>query len=96
MSKIVAVFNVPDMTATSYRQVMRDLNASGAEHPPGRLSHLASNTEKGMIVVDTYDGVESLQRFGETLMPILVKNGVTPPKPDVAFIENEVVPPGKR
>ena len=90
MKKIVAVFAQPDMTLTAYHQVLKDLTASGAGHPNGRLSHFASSGEKGMVVVDTYDSIESLQRFGETLMPILVKNGVTPPTPEIAFIENEV------
>jgi hypothetical protein len=92
MNKIAAIFRVPDMSPKQYRQVMKDLEASGAKHPKGRLSHIASNAEKGMVVVDTYDSPESLQSFGATLMPILVKNGVTPPQPEVVFVENEVFP----
>ena len=95
MNKIAAIFRVPDMSPKQYHQVMIDLEKSGTGHPPGRLSHVATNADKGMIVVDTYDSPASLQSFGATLMPILVKNGVTPPQPDVFPIENEVVPPGR-
>ena len=90
MKKIAVVFNTSDMTPASYHQVMKDLAASGAEAPKGRLSHIATNAENGMVVVDTYDSIESFQQFGETLIPILVKNGITPPKPEVLFVENEV------
>ena len=95
MNKIAAIFRTPDMSPKQYHQVMIDLDKSGASHPQGRLSHIASNAEKGMVVIDTYDSPESLQSFGATLMPILVKNGVTPPQPEVVFIENEVIAPGR-
>ena len=95
MNKIAAIFRTPDMSPKQYHQVMIDLDKSGASHPQGRLSHIASNGENGMVVIDTYDSPESLQLFGATLMPILVKNGVTPPQPEVVFIENEVIAPGR-
>ena len=95
MSKIAVLFNVPTMKAAAYRQVLKDLEASGAGHPPGRLSHIATNDEQGMVVLDTYDSIESFQQFGETLIPILIKNGITPPNPKVLPVENEIYPPGK-
>ena len=90
--KIVAIFRVPDMTSESYYQILKDLEANGLAHPTGRLSHVATSGDSGMVVIDTYDSQEALQRFGDGLMPILAKNGVTPPQPEVTVIENEVTP----
>jgi hypothetical protein len=95
MNKIAVVFNVPTMTPASYHQVIKDLESSGAGHPQGRLSHVATTAEQGMVVVDIYDSMDSFAKFGGTLIPILVKNGITPPNPQVLAVENEIVPPGK-
>jgi hypothetical protein len=92
MSKIAVIFNVHTMPG-SYHQVIKDLEEVGAGHPHGRLSHIATTSDNGMIVVDTYDSMESFQHFGETLAPLLEKNGIAPPDIQVLPIENEIYPP---
>jgi hypothetical protein len=88
MEKILARFIVVDMTAQKYSQVINDLKAAGNGNPPGRLYHIAALESNGMIVTDVWESVESLNKFSETLIPILVKNGVTPSQPDLHPVHN--------
>jgi len=88
MSTIVAIFDLPGVTAAQYDQVMRDLNAAGAGNPKGRQSHVAASKEGGWLVVDVWESPDSLDRFAGTLMPILQKNGVTPPQPQILPAHN--------
>ena len=83
MSTIIAVFDVAGMTAGQYDQVIKDLEAAGEGSPKGRLYHVASSKAAGWFVVDVWESGELLDRFAQTLMPILQKNGVTPPQPQV-------------
>ena len=88
MSKITAIFNVPGMTAAQYDNVIRELDRAGAGKPKERLHHVASPQPDGWLVVDVWESGEALERFAGTLMPILAKNGVTPPQPAVYPVHN--------
>lgn len=78
---VTAVFDVPGMTKEQYEQVIGDLSREGAGVLEGRRCHIASAKPGGWYVVDVWDSPEAFQEFGEHLMPILIKNGVTPPQP---------------
>jgi len=88
MNKFLVLFNAPDMSPAQYDQVISDLERSGAGAPKGRLHHVASVQSKGMIVADTFESEETLNAFAATLIPILVKNGVQPPQPQVLPVHN--------
>lgn len=92
MQKVIAQFNVPGMTAQQYDNVMADLQNAGQGNPASRLSHVASKLPNGWLVIDIWESGESLNEFAQTLMPILIKNGVTPPQPSVLPVyHNRVV-----
>ena len=91
MSTIVAIFDLPGVTAAQYDQVMKDLEAADAGSPKGRQSHVASPKEGGWLVVDVWESPDSLDQFAGTLMPILQKNGVTPPQPQILPAHNILV-----
>lgn len=91
MSTVIAIFDVPGMTAAQYDQVMKDLNAAGEGSPKGRRSHTAAAKDGGWLVVDIWDSPDALNQFAPTLMPILAKNGVTPPQPQVYPAHNLVL-----
>ena len=91
MQKVIAQFNVPGMTAKQYDQVMRDLEAAGHKSPKARISHVAAELPNGWLVIDIWESGEALNKFAETLMPILIKNGVTPPQPTVLPVYNNTV-----
>ncbi len=78
---ITVVFTVPDMSGSQYEGIMRDLAASGQGAPDGRLYHVASRDGAGFLVVDVWESEEKLGRFADLLMPIVARNGVTPPQP---------------
>ena len=90
MSAISVVFDVPDMTTAKYDQVIKDLIAAGQGNPPGRLYHVCSTKGNGCQVVDVWTSGETLNQFAGTLMPILAKNGVTPPQPQITPVHNVI------
>jgi hypothetical protein len=86
---VIAVFDVPDMNQEKYDNVMKDLNMSQENKPNGLISHVCSAKEAGgMQVVDVWDSPENFATFGEKLMPVLIKNGVTPPQPQISMVHN--------
>lgn len=90
MSKIIAIFRTPDMGTNQYDNVMKDLDRAGQYKVKTRSHHVMAPLEKGGIVVDVWDSPEALNEFFGTLGPILVKNGVVPPQPEVYPVHNEV------
>ncbi len=84
---IVTVFDLTTMTPDKYDNVIAGLEEVGAGHPDGRLYHVASVTESGTIIVtDVWESAEKLAAFGESLFPMLHKNGVTPVEPAVMSV----------
>ena len=85
---IVAVFNVPGMTAQQYDKTIKELEAAGQGKPKGRLYHVAAAKPGGWFVLDVWASAEELNQFAQTLMPILQKAGVTPPQPEILPVHN--------
>jgi hypothetical protein len=85
---IAVVFDVPDMMATQYDQVIRELEAAGLGAPDGRLYHIAAPQGTGWYVLDVWETADKLNTFAGSLMPILQKNGVTPPQPQILPAHN--------
>lgn len=88
MKNILVQFNQVDFTVQRYEQTIKDLKAAGAGSPKGRLYHIATLQPSGMLVTDVWESEESLNKFSETLIPILKKNGVTPAAPVVLQVHN--------
>lgn len=80
---IIAVFEVPGMTADQFDEVWARLEEAGQAKPEGRTFHVAGPAEGGWLVVDVWESEERLGRFAETLMPVLAGVGVTPPRPRI-------------
>jgi hypothetical protein len=83
MSKIVAIFRVPGMTPEQYDNIHKDLDAIGQRRQEKRPIHIMALWNNGSTVIDVWDSQEDLNKFFETLGPILVKNGVNPPEPEI-------------
>ena len=90
MQKITAIFRVPDMSREQYDKVMADLDKAGMYKVPARPFHVMSLAEKGSVVVDVWDSQEALNEFFVTLGPILIKNGINPPQPEIYPVHNTV------
>jgi len=80
---LAVVFDAPLMTAVQYDQVIRDLERAGVGAPDGRIYHLAASKGEGWYVLDVWETAEKFNAFAATLVPILQRNGVTPPQPQI-------------
>jgi hypothetical protein len=83
MNSILVIFKVPDMSKEQYNGVMSDLDRVGMYKVKTRSHHISASDGKGSVVVDVWDSQEALNEFFGTLGPILVKNGITPPQPEI-------------
>ncbi len=79
------------MSQEQYDNVIKDLEAAGVGKVAERTYHVMGLNEKGSVVADTWDSQEDLNKFFETLGPILVKNGVNPPPPEIYPVHNEIL-----
>jgi hypothetical protein len=88
MEKIVAQFNVVGFKPEQYSQVIKDLEAAGKEKYAGRLLHIAAQQSDGLFITDVWESKEALDQFSETLVPIMIQNGVTPAQPILLPLHN--------
>lgn len=89
IKKIVVQFDFPNMTSKQYDQIWQDLREAGHENPKGLEHHIGAPTDKGWKVVDVWENADKFNEFGQTLMPILSKNGITPPQPVILPLHYE-------
>ena len=88
MKNILAQFDTVDFTVPKYEQTIKDLKAAGVGSPKGRLYHVVTLQPVGMLVTDIWESEEALNKFSETLIPILKKNGVNPARPTILQVHN--------
>jgi len=89
---LIAHFTTKNMTATTYAEVLRRLEAAGAGAPPGRLYHASYGSPEALRVTDVYDTPASFEQFGAVLMPILGALGIELLPPEVQQIHNVILP----
>ena len=92
MKKILFQFTFPNLEAKVYEGVIRDLKAAGYGNIPERLYHVAAQSGKDWHVTDVWQSVEAFKQFGETMVPLLLKNGGTPVAPLVLPAHNIIIP----
>ncbi|HEY7279678.1 MAG TPA: hypothetical protein VH594_27175 [Trebonia sp.] len=80
---IAAYFHPKNMTLTQFNEIHRRLEKAGAEPDRHRLHHSCFGEDGNLMVYDVWDSPQSLQAFGEVLMPILAEVGVDPGEPAV-------------
>jgi len=86
---ITALFEVEQMTADQYDEVMRKLEVDGLGAPDGRLHHIGAPRPGGWLVVDVWESPEKFAAFGARLMPILGEMGLRA-EPQVGPVHNLV------
>lgn len=92
MSKILVQFTFPESDMKIYEAVVKDLEAAGLGNIPERLYHVAAQLDDGWHVTDVWESEEAFNKFGESLMPIHLKNGGTPTEPTITRVHNIIVP----
>jgi len=82
-------FQSPGFTPELYDETVRQVEQAGAGFGkvPGRIFHCAMEAGGVIQIFDVWVSMEDFQKFGETLLPILNKLGVTA-EPQVATIHN--------
>jgi hypothetical protein len=87
---IVMIHDQSADTLAHYDEAIRRLAAAGQGRPPGRLSHVAARKGGGYLVVDVWESREALDRFAQTLLPILQELGTPPVEPELYPVHNTI------
>jgi hypothetical protein len=82
-------FHPGNMTASTYDEVIKELEAAGAGSPKGRLHHSCFGPPDNLMVYDVWTSQEEFEAFGATLVPILQAKGIEV-TPDVMPIHNMI------
>ena len=85
---VVLRFTPQGMTAAKYDECVTRLAEAGAGAPAGRLYHVCFGDRDNVSVSDIWDSVESFERFGQTLKPILQDLGIDPGEPAILEVHN--------
>jgi hypothetical protein len=83
-------FTPSSFTPARYDDAIKRLEEAGAAAPPGRLYHVALESDGLIQVFDVWDSEESFQAFGATLVPIMVELGADPGQPQVSPVRNVI------
>jgi hypothetical protein len=81
-------FTPSGFTPEIYDRTLAQLEAAGAGSPPGRLYHVALESDGLVQVFDVWESQEAFEAFGSTLLPIMAGAGVDPGQPMVAPVRN--------
>jgi hypothetical protein len=75
------------MTLDKFNESHRRLSVEGATaDAPGRIHHSCFGDNGSLMVFQVWDSLDSFQKFGETLMPILAELGIDHGVPDVMVL----------
>ena len=91
MKTILVQFTFPDTDVKVYEGIVKDLEAAGLGNIPERLYHVAAKHGDGWHVTDVWESEEAFNKFGETMIPLQIKNGGTPTKPSILPVHNIIV-----
>jgi heme-degrading monooxygenase HmoA len=90
MKKIFVQFRFPNVSAKQYDQAWEDMRAAGHEHPKGLLYHVSGQNGEDFVAVTVWESMEAFTSFGETLRPLLAKNGFPQVPPTVTPVHFEM------
>lgn len=85
---VIAIFEMPGMTAEQYDQIDTALAAVDLRPPTGRIYHVSAPTEDGWMVIDIWEDEDAMGPFAEVLIPILQEAGVQLPEPRILHSHN--------
>ncbi|HTM44583.1 MAG TPA: hypothetical protein VL137_06485 [Polyangiaceae bacterium] len=85
---IIAHFDPKNMNATTYAEVLRQLEVAGQGSPKGRVHHVSYGDTGALRVIDTWDTPQNMEAFGKVLLPILGSLGIEMDPPHVTTVHN--------
>jgi len=92
MKKVIVQFSIPGMTIEQYDQCWEEMRNTGHANPTGLLHHVGGLQGSNMVAVDVWESEEAFNTFGQTLMPIFAKFGITPVQPMITPVHFELAP----
>lgn len=88
MGQIVMHMIHPKMSAAQYDSIVSDLAAAGLGKIPERIYHVAAPHGEGWHVTDVWESEEAFNKFGETMVPILIKHAGSAVEPIMLPVHN--------
>jgi hypothetical protein len=85
---IAISFTPVSMNAAQYDECIRRLQIAEAGAPHGRSFHACYGNKDRLRVLEVWDSMESFEKFGKTLMPILKDIGISQGQPEVTEIHH--------
>jgi hypothetical protein len=85
---IAISFSPVSMNAVQYDECIRRLQIAEAGAPHGRSFHACYGNSDQLRVLDVWDSMESFEKFGETLMPILKDIGIDAGEPEITEVHH--------
>ncbi|MBA3529684.1 MAG: hypothetical protein H0T91_10335 [Propionibacteriaceae bacterium] len=73
-------------TLAHYDQVIRQLEAAGHGHPPGRQFHGAARKGTGYVITEVWESQEAFDRFFQIVSPLLQQVGSRPEQQSVQIL----------
>ena len=83
-------FGSTSITRAQYDAAVKGLEAAGAAAPPGRLLHLALETDGKIQVFDVWESPEAFQAVAATMGPVFAAAGVDPGEPQISSVYNMI------
>ena len=90
MGKVLVIVDFKGATKQQYDDSVTDLTAAGQLKLAVRPHHFAAIKGDGIYVIDIWDSAEDFTKFGEIMIPIIIKNGITPPEVQILPLHNEL------
>ncbi len=92
MGNILVQFTFAESDIKIYEGITKDLESAGLGNIPERLYHVSAKLENGWHVTDVWESEEAFNKFGETMVPLHIKNGGTPVEPTILQVHNIIIP----
>jgi hypothetical protein len=90
MKKVLIIVDFKGATEKQYDDSVTDLAAAGQLKLKERPHHFAAIKNDGMYIIDIWESEEAFAKFGEIMIPIVTKHGITPPQIQVLPLHNEL------
>ena len=87
---IIVHFSPSGLDRSKYDEAIRRLEQAGEGSLPGRLYHCFYDSGGAFKVVEVWDSLQSFERHGQTLVPILKSVGIDAGQPVVGSAHNVI------
>ena len=92
MSVLVRFAPASATSTDQYDETIRRLEAMGDWPPDGLEYHVCFLVDGNVRVSEIWESQESMNAFGERLMPLLAEVGIDPGEPDLLEVHNVIKP----